>query len=235
MELKFYRVNYALEKVGCVPQVESVMKTPATPLVEFIGAWEVRSDKEVSSIVYPLIARSARTKFTDVLSCYNFSGSGTIISERLKRLLNEYNFGCQHQYTKVSIVTKKGEPISTTYYHLHLPMPGIVDKINYPKSVFYVKKFGERINDTPIKVKSFEDDVRLQTIIRKQAVSALILAEDIVLKKGTDLELLDIFVFSGNSGGSRFMVSERLKQRLEQEKITGIIFEEYPYKISIDE
>ena len=113
-------------------------------------------------------------------------------------------------------------------------MPGMVDKIDYPKSVFYVKEFDKRINDTPIEVKSYEDDVRLQTIIRKQAVSALIEAEDIVLKKGTDLELLDIFVFSGNSGGSRFMVSERLKQRLEQEKITGITFEEYPYTISID-
>ena len=121
------------------------------------------------------------------------------------------------------------------YYQLHIPMPGMVDKIDYPKSVFYVKKFDKRINDTPIEVKSYEDDVRLQTIIRKQNVSALIEAEDIVLKKGTDPEQLDIFNFSGGSDGSRFMVSERLKQRLEQEKITGITFEEYPYKISIDE
>jgi tRNA uridine 5-carbamoylmethylation protein Kti12 len=47
---------------------------------------------------------------------------------------------------------------------------------------------------------------------------------------------MDIFVFVGNPcGGGLFMVSERLKQRLEQEKITGITFEEYPYTISIDE
>lgn len=235
MDLKFYRVNHALVKVGFVPQVESIEKEWGVPLVEFVGMWDILSEEEAATRVYPLVARSVRTKFTDLLSCYNIKGYGAIISERLKNIFSEYNIGCQYQYVKVSIVTKKREPISTPYYHLHLPMPGIVDKINYPKSVFYVKKFGKRINDTPIEVKSFEDDVRLQKITRKQNVSALILAEDIVLKKGTDLELLDIFVFSGNSGGSRFMVSERLKQRLEQEKITGIIFEEYPYKISIDE
>ncbi|MBR3773942.1 MAG: hypothetical protein IKK86_05875 [Alistipes sp.] len=235
MDLKFYRVNHALVKVGFVPQVESIEKEWGVPLVEFVGMWDILSEEEAATRVYPLVARSVRTKFTDLLSCYNIKGYGAIISERLKNIFSEYNIGCQYQYVKVSIVTKKGEPISTPYYHLHLPMPGIVDKINYPKSVFYVKKFGKRINDTPIEVKSFEDDVRLQKITRKQNVSALILAEDIVLKKGTDLELLDIFVFSGNSGGSRFMVSERLKQRLEQEKITGITFEEYPYTISIDE
>ncbi len=235
MELKFYRVNHALVKVGFVPQVESIEKEWGVPLVEFVGMWDILSEEEAATRVYPLVARSVRTKFTDLLSCYNIKGYGAIISERLKNIFSEYNFGCQHQYTKVSIVTKKGEPISTPYYHLHLPMPGMVDKIDYPKSVFYVKKFGKRINDTPIEVKSYEDDVRLQTITRKQNVSALILAEDIVLKKGTDPEQLDIFVFSGNSGGSRFMVSERLKQRLEQEKITGITFEEYPYTISIDE
>ena len=48
------------------------------------------------------------------------------------------------------------------------------------------------------------------------------------------------FAYTGSlrwsvENGALFMVSERLKQRLEQEKITGITFEEYPYTISIDE
>ena len=114
-------------------------------------------------------------------------------------------------------------------------MPGIVDKIDYPKSTFYEKRFDKRLSGTPIKVQSFEDRTRLADILRKKDICARIETEDIVLKKGTDPNM-DIFVFVGNPcGGGLFMVSERLKQRLEQEKITGITFEEYPYKISIDE
>ena len=33
----------------------------------------------------------------------------------------------------------------------------------------------------------------------------------------------------------KYLVSERLKNRLEQENVTGIVFKEYPYKISISE
>ena len=235
MDLKFYRVNHALVKVGFVPQVESIEKEWGVPLVEFVGMWDILSEEEAATRVYPLVARSVRTKFTDLLSCYNIKGYGAIISERLKNIFSEYNIGCQYQYVKVSIVTKKGEPVSTPYYHLHLPMPGIVDKIVYPKTTFYETRFDKRLSDTPVKVQSFEDRTRLAGILRKKDIAALILAEDIVLKKGTDPNVMDIFVWQGNPCGGVFMVSERLKQRLEQEKITGITFEEYPYKISIDE
>lgn len=227
MELKFYRVRYSLQ--GVFPQVESV-----DLLHKHVDPWGFLNSKELKSFCYN-VKLKYQAKLKDVLGYYGHNGWGAMVSKRLRDILDKYNFGCEYQYINVSIVTRKGEPVSELYYQLHIPMPGMVDKIDYPKSVFYVKKFDKRINDTPIEVKSYEDDVRLQTIIRKQAVSALIEAEDIVLKKGTDPEQLDIFNFSGGSGGAPFMVSERLKQRLEQEKITGIIFEEYPYKISIDE
>lgn len=236
MELKFYSLNHALEKVGCVPQVVSVKKTPATPLVEFVGSWDILPKKEASVRIYPLIARTLRTKFTDLLSCYSINGSGAIINERLKNIFSEYNFGCQYQYTRVSIVTKKGESISTPYYHLHLPMPGIVDKIDYSKSTFYETRFDKRLSDTPIKIKSYEDRMTLQKNLSKKDICAIIQSEDVVLKKGTDPKMMDIFDWLGNPcGGGLFMISERLKQRLEKEKITGIAFEEYPYTISIDE
>ena len=227
MELKFYGVSYSLQ--GVFPQVETI-----DIFQRRVGPWDFLNSKELKSFCYN-VKLKYQAKLKDVLGYYGHNGWGAMVSKRLRDILDEYNFGCEYQYINVSIVTRKGEPVSELYYQLHIPMPGMVDKIDYPKSVFYVKKFDKRINDTPIEVKSYEDDVRLQTIIRKQAVSALILAEDIVLKKGTDPEQLDIFNFSGGSGGAPFMVSERLKQRLEQEKITGIIFEEYPYKISIDE
>ena len=227
MELKFYRVRYSLQ--GVFPQVESV-----DIFQRSVDPWGFLNSKELKSFCYN-VKLKYQAKLKDVLGFYEHNGWGAMVSKRLRDILDEYNFGCEYQYINVSIVTRKGEPVSELYYQLHIPMPGMVDKIDYPKSVFYVKKFGERINDTPIEVKSYEDDVRLQKITSKQDVSALILAEDIVLKKGTDPEQLDIFNFSGGSRGARFFVSERLKQRLEQEKITGITFEEYPYKISIDE
>ena len=158
-----------------------------------------------------------------------------MVNRRLRDILDEYNFGCEYQYINVSIVTRKGEPVSELYYQLHIPMPGIVDKIDYPKSTFYETRFGKRLSDTPIKVQSYEDRTRLADILRKKDICAIIETGDIVLKKGTDPNM-DICVWQGNPcGGGLFMVSERLKQRLEQEKITGITFEEYPYKISIDE
>lgn len=235
MELKFYSLNHALEKVGFVPQVESVEKEWGVPLIKFVGAWDILSDEEASSRVYPLVARSVRTKFTDLLSCYGKSGNSAIISERLKNIFSEYNFGCRYQYVKVSIVTKKGEPVSTPYYHLQLPMPGIVDKIDYSKSTFYETRFGKRVSDTPIKINSHEDRMALQKDLGEKDICAIIQSGDIVLKKGTDPNMMDIFVLIGDPCDGHFMVSERLKQRLEKEKITGITFEEYPYKISIDE
>ena len=227
MELKFYGVNFLVK--GVFPQVETI-----DIFQRRVGPWDFLNSKELKSFCYN-VKLKYQAKLKDVLGYYGHGGSGAMVNRRLRDILDEYNFGCEYQYINVSIVTRKGEPVSELYYQLHIPMPGMVDKIDYPKSVFYVKKFDKRINDTPIEVKSYEDDVRLQKITSKQDVSALIEAEDIVLKKGTDPEQLDIFNFSGGSDGAPFLVSERLKQRLEQEKITGITFEEYPYKISIDE
>lgn len=227
MELKFYGVNFLVK--GVFPQVETI-----DIFQRRVGPWDFLNSKELKSFCYN-VKLKYQAKLKDVLGYYGHGGSGAMVNRRLRDILDEYNFGCRYQYINVSIVTRKGEPVSELYYQLHIPMPGMVDKIDYPKSVFYVKKFDKRINDTPIEVKSYEDDVRLQKITSKQDVSALIEAEDIVLKKGTDPNM-DIFDFVGNPcGGGLFMVSERLKQRLEQEKITGITFEEYPYTISIDE
>lgn len=227
MKLKFYGVNFLVK--GVFPQVETI-----DIFQRRVGPWNFLNNKELKSFCYN-VKLKYQAKLKDVLGYYGHGGSGAMVNRRLRDILDEYNFGCRYQYINVSIVTRKGEPVSELYYQLHIPMPGMVDKIDYPKSVFYVKKFDKRINDTPIEVKSYEDDVRLQKITSKQDVSALIEAEDIVLKKGTDPNM-DIFDFVGNPcGGGLFMVSERLKQRLEQEKITGITFEEYPYTISIDE
>ena len=225
MELKFYEVTYAMEKVGCVPQVETIMEKPWTPIVEFVSSWDTLSD--TSSIVYPLIARTLRTKFTDVLSCYNIRGSGVIISEKLKNILSEYNFGCQHQYIKVSIVTKKKEPVSTPYYYLHLPMPGVVDKINYPKSNFYEMSFADEKVHIPIQINSYDEERHLNDIGFKKSASYGIKVENIVFKRCTDPNM-DIFVFVNNHHQRLFMVSERLKLRLERENVTGIVFVEYP-------
>ena len=227
MELKFYRVRYSLQ--GVFPQVETI-----DIFQRSVDPWGFLNSKELKSFCYN-VKLKYQAKLKDVLGYYGHNGWGAMVSKRLRDILDEYNFGCRYQYINVSIVTRKGEPVSELYYQLHIPMPGIVDKIDYPKSTFYEKRFDKRLSNTPIKVQSFEDRTRLADILRKKDICARIETEDIVLKKGTDPNM-DIFDFVGNPcGGGLFMVSERLKQRLEQEKITGITFEEYPYKISIDE
>ena len=227
MELKFYGVNFLVK--GVFPQVETI-----DIFQRRVGPWDFLNSKELKSFCYN-VKLKYQAKLKDVLGYYGHGGSGAMVNRRLRDILDEYNFGCRYQYINVSIVTRKGEPVSELYYQLHIPMPGIVDKIDYPKSTFYEKRFDKRLSDTPIKVQSFEDRTRLADILRKKDICARIETEDIVLKKGTDPNM-DIFVFVGNPcGGGLFMVSERLKQRLEQEKITGVTFEEYPYTISIDE
>ena len=227
MELKFYGVNFLVK--GVFPQVETI-----DIFQRRVGPWDFLNSKELKSFCYN-VKLKYQAKLKDVLGYYGHGGSGAMVNRRLRDILDEYNFGCRYQYINVSIVTRKGEPVSELYYQLHIPMPGIVDKIDYPKSTFYEKRFDKRLSNTPIKVQSFEDRTRLADILRKKDICARIETEDIVLKKGTDPNM-DIFDFVGNPcGGGLFMVSERLKQRLEQEKITGITFEEYPYKISIDE
>lgn len=226
MKLKFYRVHFLIK--GVFPQIETI-----DIYQRRVGPWDFLNNKELKNFCYN-VKLKYQAKLNDVLGYYGHGGSGAMVNKRLRDILEEYNFGCRYQYINVSIVTRKGEPVSEVYYQLHIPMPGIADKIDYPKSIFYIKKFGELVSDTPIKVQSYDDHRRLQESLIKKDASALILAEDIVFKKGTNPNL-DIFDFSGESSGMLFMVSERLKQRLEQEKITGITFEEYPYTISIDE
>ena len=159
MELKFYGLNFLVK--GVFPQVETI-----DIFQRRVGPWDFLNSKELKSFCYN-VKLKYQAKLKDVLGYYGHGGDGAMVNRRLRDILDEYNFGCEYQYINVSIVTRKGEPVSEMYYQLHIPMPGIVDKIDYPKSTFYEKRFDKRLSDTPIKVQSFEDRTRLADILRK--------------------------------------------------------------------
>ncbi|MBQ5638083.1 MAG: hypothetical protein IIV06_03410, partial [Alistipes sp.] len=113
MELKFYGVGYSLQ--GVFPQVETI-----DIFQRRVGPWDFLNSKELKSFCYN-VKLKYQAKLKDVLGYYGHGGSGAMVNRRLRDILDEYNFGCEYQYINVSIVTRKGEPVSELYYQLHIP------------------------------------------------------------------------------------------------------------------
>ena len=104
--------------------------------------------------------------------------------------------------------------------------------IDYKNSTFNGVTLFKTLGD--VKVNSKEDYETAWQDGRKKDILYLILIKDIAFTKDFNPET-DILRLEYLPTDYKYLVSERLKNRLEQENVTGIVFKEYPYKISISE
>ena len=122
-----------------------------------------------------------------------------------------------------------------SYYYLHIPLPGVTDYVDYKKSTFTETTIlgvdKSIVNDVDVNSK---EEIRAKEIEKQKDLLYSIQTKDIVFSKKIDPKT-DIFILLDRPSGYDYFVSERLKNRLEQENVTGIVFKEYPYKISISE
>ena len=155
-------------------------------------------------------------KLTDVLSTLAISASGFVISERLKMLLESYKLE-RHEFIPVDIISKDQ---TYNYYFLHFYGLDMVHCLDYQQSIFRITKWGFE----DLGLKNFDSYESYQAYIKEnnEDYSLMIPIEHVVLKE----EFKDLDFFSVPKFHNEIFVSERLKQCLEDNHITGFSFEE---------
>ena len=225
MELKYYGIEKA-ENVS--PKIcEQVGTLDEYTFAKNVGPTDFLTEEEIKNVVHPL-KFNGKSKITEAV--YYFFR--LYVNERIKNILEEYNI-IKHQYIKATFKTKSNELLS--YYYLHIPLPGVTDYVDYKKSTFTETTIlgvdKSIVNDVDVNSK---EEIRAKEIEKQKDLLYSIQTKDIVFSKEFDPKT-DIFILLDRPSGYDYFVSERLKNRLEQENVTGIVFKEYPYKISISE
>ena len=155
-------------------------------------------------------------KLTDVLKTLAISASGFVISERLKMLLESYKLE-RHEFIPVDIISKDQ---TYNYYFLHFYGLDMVHCLDYQQSIFHITEF--EIEDLgTMKFDSYESYQKYMKENDKD-YSIMTHLEHLVLKE----EFKDLDFFSVPQFYHEMFVSERLKQCLEDNHITGFSFEE---------
>jgi hypothetical protein len=162
-------------------------------------------------------------QLTDFLSISlgEIGGNGFIISEKAKQLFSNFNLPI-HRYYPLSIYKQGGEKLGQNYFWLQ-----IIDSINiidYKQSRFFIT-----VAKPPIIEKIFLSTQNHQELINECAKLRGLRAigfEKLVLNDNYRENPLDIFFIP--KGTIYGIISERLKNKLEEENITGLMpFEEY--------
>ena len=155
-------------------------------------------------------------KLTDVLSTTAISASGFIISERFRKILEDYKLE-QYELIPVEIINHEQ---TYNYYFLHFYGLDMVNCLDYQQSIFRIIKWG--FND--LGTKKFDSYESYQNYMKEfnKEYSLIAHLDCVVLKE----EFYDLDVFSFPYFGNEVFISERLKQCLEDNHITGFSFEE---------
>ena len=224
MELKYYGIEKA-ENVS--PKIcEQVGTLDEYTFAKNVGPTDFLTEEEIKNVVHPL-KFNGRAKITDAV--YDLDIFRLYVNERTRRIIEEYNL-TEHQYVKATFKTKTNELLP--YYYLHIPLPGVEIYIDYKNSTFYKKDPLKTLGD--IEINSKEEFEAKKKEEQKKDCLIFINIRDIALKKEFNPQI-DILRLPFIRARYKNLVSERLKNRLEQENVTGIVFKEYPYKISISE
>ncbi|NOS92489.1 MAG: hypothetical protein HOP30_11240 [Cyclobacteriaceae bacterium] len=156
-----------------------------------------------------------KAKQTDVLSNAAINATGLLLSYKTKEILNRFNL-INHKYYEVQI-NQKDEVVK--YYWLHLCEPELINSIDYRKSTFYRTEFTFR--EEKINLSSYKEYENLKSI-DKNASFGIDLDEIYVTEKfNTHLDLFTFLPFD-----DKIYVSQRLKEALINENITGLKFDE---------
>ena len=222
MELKYYYIEKA-ENLS--PKIYE--QTGITDEYIFVNKgdnWGLFSEEELDVIVHKL-KFNGKAKITEAI----YADYRIYVNERIRNILEEYNI-VMHQYVKATFKTMTSELLP--YYYMHIPLPGVTDYVDYKNSTFNGVTLFKTLED--IKVNSKKELEIAEKEGRKKDILYLIQIRDIAFTKEFNPET-DILTLLYLPSKYQYLVSERLKNRLEEENITGIIFKEYPYKISISE
>ncbi|WP_298148333.1 hypothetical protein [Flavobacterium sp.] len=112
-------------------------------------------------------------------------------------------------------------------YYVMIPTSANMEYVDFPKSIVIEKKISSS-GEAAVKnlsFNSFEDFLAA----KKSDVKNDILISNLTIKPEVDT---DLFVIRYAQGGAKFIASERLKEEIEKNSITGIEFQPLTYSFS---
>lgn len=215
-KVNYYKLNYSVDK--------KITGTKDSQIIDFIDPENnsVERTKNYSyiglnhinsSIDFTKFKADDKAKVTDILSS-NFFSSYYMVSEKFKKIIEDFTF---HNIIFLdSEVTFKNEK----YHYSILSMIETIDIVNFAESTFIMDRLSPalRSGGAIIEVASNEDYSSKSS--------------EIWNKKGFGYGLIPKkIVINYSSGFVKFpfgitLLSEELKQKIEKEKLTGVVFEE---------
>lgn len=158
-------------------------------------------------------------KITDAISTNVInSNDGILISDRFKNLLEENFLLCSHAYYPATVMHKN--KAYTNYFFLHLKpfldQRHIIEYADIPSSLFYIGNLiGSKIHEVTFKTIEEIQETR-QKVFNEN--SNLVYSG--YLTFNNQLSNIDLFVI--HFCDYNLYISERLKNKLNSEKITGL-------------
>jgi hypothetical protein len=160
-----------------------------------------------------------QAKLTDLLSSVMLILTGLLINNKVKDLLSNFNIP-NHKFYPAFVKDIKDNVYA--YYWIQTSDERDVDfLLNYSESEFYIRKDTIGIEKEPVKINSIED---LKYYQSKLEIHQGIRTSKAVLNKSFLSLNLDLFKVGRFS--TYWIVTERLKNAFEKEKITGVSFTE---------
>lgn len=163
-----------------------------------------------------------KAKMTDILSS-DFFSSYYIISEKFKKTIEKFTF---HNIIFLeSIITLKNEK----YIYFIVSIIETVDIVNFLKTTFITDRLSPalRKGGEVTRVNSNDDySLKSSQIWNEKGFGYGLIPTKVVLNFMSDFVKLPFGIT---------IISERLKQKIEKEKLTGVVFEEINIEFYIEE
>lgn len=215
MERIFFQLKVAsdIKKIGKVryPQAET------TGYYDWWGPnsiWKINSWQKIDfGIEFPMFLLKPSSKLTDVVSSNAYmSSSALLCSDKLKNVILDHDVPQYQLFHPVQVIQKE-ESYDYNFLYFYKIHNQYVD---FPASRFYIEGWEPSIH--PFTIKDVEEFNLILNSIRKMQLNRLL--KYIEFRLLEDEIELDLFRVAGFFGC--IIISEKLKESLEREKVTGI-------------
>ena len=214
--MKFYRIYEStdVKEIGSYPQSTEARILGNVWNSQYLSNYFLQQTNGEALVPNPIIKK--RAKNTDLLSCSTMGFEfNLIVSAKLAEIIKVGNFYGLEFYEITA--TKEDRNVELPYVLIH-PYAVNDAAIDFSKSIVEIKRFGsinERINVNNLG--------ELVAIGKNLPIGSNILITNLVLNQTQ----YDFFVLRGvDNGGVGWFVSEKLKEAIERDACSGIVFKE---------
>lgn len=215
--MQYYTLKYAVDTKETGPVYpQAIFKNPKklepNPVLLANSALDGAS-LPANILPFDYLELNKGAKLTDLMSS-SLSGNGFLMSEKLKNIIEESNIK-DYQFFDVKLFDKDKEIKGYYYFHSTSCLREFID---YPKSKFYIGDIIKTyIRDLDFVPTSFDDLEKLQK--RLPYAKELVCVKQFYLKNNFPFNL-DLFSF--RTYNFSFFINSNLKEKLEENQISGL-------------